>query len=280
MHLQHRYSIILTHSKTRTRQVTCVSRVGYVSDTDTAGIRPGYVSTACPRIPAYLGRKLTNGYVSAQFGYGPAQLTTIPFSFDLLPTPPTRRVRTQPPPARRPPATSLRLCSPGTSLRPCSPAANDADPARGLASGGSGSGGHCRRWPRGRQRFRMQSPLAGALGLRGAATPSARAPAAGLWSAPSAGVWALGGRHFLPLRGPAPLPPVARGSGGRRRRSPRGRQRSRVCCPADAPSSSNIANTNKRNKRGPISALEKAWALEDRKHLDALISRAISRVIN
>lgn len=38
---------------------------------------------------------------------------------------------------------------------------------------------------------------------------------------------------------------------------------------------SNIAEANKRNKRGPISALEKAWALEDRKHLDALICRAI-----
>jgi len=38
-------------SETRIRQGRGVSRVGYVSDTDTPGIRPGYVSTACPRIP-------------------------------------------------------------------------------------------------------------------------------------------------------------------------------------------------------------------------------------
>ncbi|WVZ56169.1 hypothetical protein U9M48_006740 [Paspalum notatum var. saurae] len=31
----------------------------------------------------------------------------------------------------------------------------------------------------------------------------------------------------------------------------------------------------KKKKRGPISALEKSWALQDRKHLDALIARAI-----
>jgi len=40
--------------------------------------------------------------------------------------------------------------------------------------------------------------------------------------------------------------------------------------PAPAPS----GNTSKK-KRGPASALEKAWALEDRKHLDALIVRSI-----
>lgn len=28
------------------------------------------------------------------------------------------------------------------------------------------------------------------------------------------------------------------------------------------------------NKRGPASALEKSWAMEDRKHLDALIARS------
>jgi len=38
-------------SKTRIRQGACVSRIGYVSDTDTRGIRPRYVSTPCPRIP-------------------------------------------------------------------------------------------------------------------------------------------------------------------------------------------------------------------------------------
>jgi len=53
------------------------------------------------------------------------------------------------------------------------------------------------------------------------------------------------------------------------------RSKSRTVSLPIAPSSSNTADCNKRNKRGPVSALEKAWALEDRKHLDALISRAI-----
>ncbi|CAD6267137.1 unnamed protein product [Miscanthus lutarioriparius] len=53
------------------------------------------------------------------------------------------------------------------------------------------------------------------------------------------------------------------------------RSKSRTVSLPIAPSTSNTADSNKRNKRGPISALEKAWALEDRKHLDALISRAI-----
>ncbi|RLN34641.1 hypothetical protein C2845_PM03G19120 [Panicum miliaceum] len=39
-----------------------------------------------------------------------------------------------------------------------------------------------------------------------------------------------------------------------------------------APSTSNY---NKKNKRGPASMLEKSWALQDRKHLDALIVRAM-----
>ena len=39
-----------------------------------------------------------------------------------------------------------------------------------------------------------------------------------------------------------------------------------------APSSGNY---NKKNKRGPASILEKSWALQDRKHLDALIVRAM-----
>ncbi|XP_072146540.1 putative transcriptional regulator tpeD [Setaria viridis] len=39
-----------------------------------------------------------------------------------------------------------------------------------------------------------------------------------------------------------------------------------------APSS---ANYNKKNKRGPASILEKSWTLQDRKHLDALIVRAM-----
>ena len=58
------------------------------------------------------------------------------------------------------------------------------------------------------------------------------------------------------------------------------RSKSRTVSLPTAPSSSNTLDSNKRNKRGPVSALEKAWTWEDRKHLDALISRAISRVIN
>ncbi|GJN00951.1 hypothetical protein PR202_ga18178 [Eleusine coracana subsp. coracana] len=33
-------------------------------------------------------------------------------------------------------------------------------------------------------------------------------------------------------------------------------------------------NSNSKKKRGPASALEKAWAMQDRKHLDALIARS------
>jgi len=53
------------------------------------------------------------------------------------------------------------------------------------------------------------------------------------------------------------------------------RSKTRTVSLPTAPSSSNTADTNKRNKRGHVSALEKAWALEDRKHLDALICRPI-----
>ena len=52
--------------ETRIRHCRPISRVGDVSDTDTPGIWPGYVSAACPRIPGYVGRKLKNGDVSAQ----------------------------------------------------------------------------------------------------------------------------------------------------------------------------------------------------------------------
>jgi hypothetical protein len=41
-----------------------------------------------------------------------------------------------------------------------------------------------------------------------------------------------------------------------------------------APCSGDTTNSNK-NKRGPASALERDWALEDHKHMDALISRSI-----
>ena len=41
-----------------------------------------------------------------------------------------------------------------------------------------------------------------------------------------------------------------------------------------APAPSDNHNSTKKNKRGPASILEKAWALQDRKHLDALLARA------
>ena len=41
------------------------------------------------------------------------------------------------------------------------------------------------------------------------------------------------------------------------------RSKSRTVSLPIAPSSSNTADSNKRNKRGPVSALEKAWALEE-----------------
>jgi len=52
----------------------------------------------------------------------------------------------------------------------------------------------------------------------------------------------------------------------------RGKARTVSMPTASAPAPS--GNTSEK-KRGPASALEKAWALEDRKHLDALIVRSI-----
>lgn len=49
----------------------------------------------------------------------------------------------------------------------------------------------------------------------------------------------------------------------------RGKQRT-----VSLPTTPSSGNDSKKNKR-PASALEKAWVVEDRKHLDALISRAI-----
>ncbi|XP_066313441.1 uncharacterized protein [Miscanthus floridulus] len=58
------------------------------------------------------------------------------------------------------------------------------------------------------------------------------------------------------------------------------RSKSRIVSLPIAPSSSNTADNNKRNKRGPVSALEKAWALEDlregllkqeRRHIETLL---------
>ena len=120
----------LSHSETRIRHCRPVSRVGDVSDTDTPGIRPGYVSAACPRIPGYVGRKLTNGDVLAQ-SIRPSPTFHRSFlslvTYSRVPTPPTRH---SPPhaaasasdsPTRRPdppPAGDQPPPSPATSLRP------------------------------------------------------------------------------------------------------------------------------------------------------------------
>ena len=53
------------------------------------------------------------------------------------------------------------------------------------------------------------------------------------------------------------------------------KSRSRMVSLPTAPSLSNTDDTNKKSKRGPTSALEKAWRAEDRNHLDTLISKAI-----
>jgi hypothetical protein len=82
-------------SEARTRQGRGVSRIGYVSDTDTPGIRPGYVSTAYPRIPSYLGWKLTIGNVSAE-SIRPSRPNNLPrrppvrLPYSRLPTPRSR----------------------------------------------------------------------------------------------------------------------------------------------------------------------------------------------
>lgn len=51
------------------------------------------------------------------------------------------------------------------------------------------------------------------------------------------------------------------------------RGKSRTVSLPTAPSP--LGNNSKKNKKGPGSAIEKAWALQDRNHLDALIVRAI-----
>ena len=58
---------------------------------DMPGIRPGYVSAACPRIPGYVGRKLKNGDVSARSIRPSSPVASFR---DLLPSPDL----TQPPP--------------------------------------------------------------------------------------------------------------------------------------------------------------------------------------
>ena len=77
-----------TVSEARTRQGRGVSRIGYVSDTDTPGIRSGYVSAAYPCIPAYLGWKLTIGNVLVQ-SIRPSRPNSLPPSH-LCPTPVSR----------------------------------------------------------------------------------------------------------------------------------------------------------------------------------------------
>ena len=119
-------------SETRIRGGTTVSRIRYVSDTDTPWIHRGYVSNPYRRIGLYWAWKLKIGYVSEW--RDTAQPTTHSLICPVPDAPSPRRTPhlclvtpARLNPARRP-ATSLRLRSPATSLRPCSPAANDADP--------------------------------------------------------------------------------------------------------------------------------------------------------
>jgi hypothetical protein len=135
---------------TRILQGTGVSRIRYVSDTDTRPIRRGYVSAEYQnfinftkfRYAGLIRISVGDTRISVK-GYGPAQLQQ---SISRHPvalarrTPASRRIpspaarflpRAVTPQAllsaRRPPATSLR--SPATSIRPCSPVTSSA-PAR------------------------------------------------------------------------------------------------------------------------------------------------------
>ncbi|GJN34885.1 hypothetical protein PR202_gb23587 [Eleusine coracana subsp. coracana] len=51
------------------------------------------------------------------------------------------------------------------------------------------------------------------------------------------------------------------------------RAKTRTVSMPTAPASGDGSST-KKNKRGPVGALEKSWALQDRNHLDALIARS------
>ena len=116
-----------TNSKTRIRHCTHVSRIGDVSDTDTPGIRPGYVSAACPRIPGYVGRKLKNGDVSAR-SIRPSSPVASFVTYSRVPTsrshlrlthgqkagrhrqfPASRSSRRRPPPRRPSPRLAIRV---------------------------------------------------------------------------------------------------------------------------------------------------------------------------
>ena len=132
----------------RIRQGRRVSRVGDVSDTDTPGIRSGYVSVVCPCIPGYVGRKLTNGDVSAQ-SIRPSPTIHRSFlslvTYSRVPTPPTWHSpphaaasasdsptrRPDPPPAgeQPPPLPATRRAA--TSLRPCRRRGAPAAPTKG-----------------------------------------------------------------------------------------------------------------------------------------------------
>ena len=117
-------------SETRIRQGRCVSRIGYISDTDTPGIRPGYVSAACPRIPAYLGWKLRKGNVSAQ-SIRPSPTYHCPI-LCLCPTPDPSHAQSASRSRLRLPTGQLPHAAPVSAARrrPASALAGDKEPPR------------------------------------------------------------------------------------------------------------------------------------------------------
>jgi len=141
----------LSHSETRIRHCRPVSRVGDVSDTNTPGIRPGYVSAACPRIPGYVGRKLTNGDVLAQ-SIRPSPTFHRSFlslvTYSRVPTPPTRhspphaaasasdspKRRPDPPPAGDQPPPSPATRSPRDGHKGLHPASSNKSPRPATAT--------------------------------------------------------------------------------------------------------------------------------------------------
>jgi len=127
-------SELVIYSKTRIRHCSPVSRVGDVSDTDTPGIRLGYVSAACPRIPGSVGRKLKNGDVSARSIRPSSPVASFR---DLLPSPdltqsPSPHARAKGPdgigssPSPAPPRAAVLL---PVALRLASPFASQIDAA-------------------------------------------------------------------------------------------------------------------------------------------------------
>jgi len=99
-------------SETRIRGGTTVSRIRYVSDTDTPGIRRGYVSNLYRRIGLYWAWKLKIGYVSEW--RDTAQPTTQPY----LPRPR----------CPEPPTHAASLPGDAGTPQPCSPASDEPPP--------------------------------------------------------------------------------------------------------------------------------------------------------